>query len=155
MADVPYDSALIERRHFGLDLFEVPQVRLRRELARVEIFQSPVRDRFFKVLDDSRRVKAKLGHRHRLGVNQVLDLKPLVPKFEAFGWFVQEINGHDQSEVLAAFDKARNTKGRPSAIVARTIKGYPLQHLLASDPNHHGKPLTPEEEKQTLALLGA
>lgn len=86
---------------------------------------------------------------------EVLDLKPLVPKFEAFGWHAQEINGHDLGEVLAAFDKAKQTKGRPSAIIARTVKGYPIQDLLAGDPNHHGKPLTREEAEKALALIGS
>jgi transketolase len=84
----------------------------------------------------------------------VLDLRPLVPRFESFGWFAQEINGHDLNELLQAFDKARHVKGKPSAIVARTIKGYPIHTLLASDPNHHGKPLTREETDQALALIG-
>jgi transketolase len=84
---------------------------------------------------------------------EVLDLRPLPPRFEAFGWFTQEVNGHDLAELLAAFGKAAETRGRPSAIIARTVKGYPIQHLLTSDPNHHGKPLTPEEADRALKLL--
>jgi transketolase len=83
---------------------------------------------------------------------EVLDLRPLAARWEAFGWFTQEINGHDLTEVLAAFQKAAQTKGKPSAIVARTVKGYPIENLL-SDPNHHGKPLTKEEEAKALAFL--
>jgi transketolase len=83
---------------------------------------------------------------------EVLDLRPLAARWEAFGWFTQEINGHDLTEVLAAFQKAAQTKGKPSAIVARTVKGYPIENLL-SDPNHHGKPLTKEEEGKALAFL--
>lgn len=83
---------------------------------------------------------------------EVLDLRPLAARWEAFGWFTQEINGHDLTEVLAAFQKAAQTKSKPSAIVARTVKGYPIENLL-SDPNHHGKPLTKEEEAKALAFL--
>jgi transketolase len=83
---------------------------------------------------------------------EVLDLRPLAARWEAFGWFTQEINGHDLTEVLAAFQKAAQTRGKPSAIVARTVKGYPIENLL-SDPNHHGKPLTKEEEAKALAFL--
>ena len=86
--------------------------------------------------------------------SDVLDLRPVAPRFEAFGWFAQEINGHDLGEILKAFDKAKHIKGKPSAIIARTIKGYPLQHLLASDPNHHGKPLTKDEADKALAIIG-
>jgi len=86
---------------------------------------------------------------------EVMDLRPLPPKWEAFGWFAQEIDGHDLTQVLTAFDKATQTRGKPSVIVARTIKGYPIQNLLTSDPNHHGKPLTKEEAEKALALIGA
>jgi transketolase len=84
---------------------------------------------------------------------EVLDLRPLSQHWEGFGWFVQEINGHNLEEVLAAFQKASQTKGRPSVIIARTVKGYPIQTILTSDPNHHGKPLTKEEQDKALALL--
>jgi transketolase len=86
---------------------------------------------------------------------EVLDLRPLAPRWQAFGWSAQEINGHDLTEVLGALEKARQTKGCPSVIVARTVKGHPIQHLLSSDPNHHGKPLTPDEAKRALEFLGA
>jgi transketolase len=86
---------------------------------------------------------------------EVLDLRPLAPRWESFGWFAQEVNGHELGEVLAAFHKAGQTRGRPSVILARTVKGYPIQHLLSSDPNHHGKPLTADEAKTALALLEA
>jgi transketolase len=86
---------------------------------------------------------------------EVLDLRPLAPRWEAFGWFAQEIDGHNLEAVLGAFAKARQTKGRPSVIVARTVKGYPIQSLLASDPNHHGKPLTADEAQKALEFLGA
>jgi transketolase len=94
------------------------------------------------------------GYQQTGATTEVLDLRPLVPRFESFGWFAQEINGHDLNEILQAFDKARHIKGKPSAIVARTIKGYPIHTLLASDPNHHGKPLTKDEAEQALAAIG-
>jgi transketolase len=85
----------------------------------------------------------------------VLDLRPLTPRWESFGWFAQEVNGHDLGELLAAFKKAGQTKGRPSVLIARTVKGYPIQQLLSSDPNHHGKPLTADETQRALELIGA
>lgn len=84
---------------------------------------------------------------------EVLDLRPVPPRWQACGWSTQEINGHDLNEVLAALDKAAQTKGQPSAIVARTVKGYPIQGLLKSDPNHHGKPLTADEAKEAIAFV--
>jgi len=82
---------------------------------------------------------------------EVLDLRPLPPKWEAFGWFAQEINGHDLSAVLDAFKRTAQTKGKPSVIVSKTVKGYPLDAaVLGKDPNHHGKPLTPDEAKKAI-----
>ena len=86
---------------------------------------------------------------------EVLDLRPLAPRWQSFGWFTQEINGNEQSEVLAAYQQAAQTRGRPSAIIARTVKGYPIQHLLTKDPNHHGKPLTPDEAKKAIQEIMA
>ena len=83
----------------------------------------------------------------------MLDLKPVAPRWEAFGWFAQEINGNDVKEVLAALHKAAQTKGRPSVIVARTQKGYPIVDLLGSDHNYHGKPLSADLAKKALAYL--
>ncbi len=94
------------------------------------------------------------GYQQTGATSEVMDMKPLGPKWEAFGWSAQEINGHDLIEVLAAFHKAAATKGRPSAIVARTVKGWPIQTLLSKDPNHHGKPLTEAEAAEALKLLG-
>lgn len=84
---------------------------------------------------------------------EVLDLRPVPQRWQSFGWFAQEVNGHDLNEVIAALRKAGETKGKPSAIVARTVKGHPIQNLLKSDPNHHGKPLTAEEAKQAIEYI--
>jgi transketolase len=93
------------------------------------------------------------GYQQTGATAEVLDLRPVPPKWEAFGWFAQEIDGHDLNAVLGALHEAAATKGRPSAIVARTVKGYPITSVLGADKNHHGKPLTPEEAKKALALL--
>jgi transketolase len=93
------------------------------------------------------------GYQQTGSTADVLDLRPVAPRWEAFGWHAQEIDGHDLSAVMQAFGKASLAKGKPSAIVARTVKGYPITSVLGSDPNHHGKPLTDEEAKKALALL--
>jgi transketolase len=86
---------------------------------------------------------------------EVLDMRPLAPRWEAFGWACQEIDGHNLQDVLAAFAQAKQTKGRPTALIARTVKGYPLAEMMPKDPNHHGKPFTVEEAKEALQLIGA
>lgn len=92
------------------------------------------------------------GYQQTGSVNEVLDLRPYAPRFEAMGWFTQEIDGHDQQQVLDALNKAKKTTDRPSAIVAKTVKGYPIQGIL-SDPNHHGKPLTKDEAEKALKII--
>ena len=63
----------------------------------------------------------------------------------------QRCAAHDLSAVLDAFKRAAQTKGKPSVIVAKTVKGYPLDAaVLGKDANHHGKPLTEEEAKKAI-----
>ncbi|MBI3467271.1 MAG: transketolase, partial [Planctomycetes bacterium] len=87
---------------------------------------------------------------------EVLDLSPLVQKWAAFGWNAREIDGHNLSEVLDALEQARQTKGRPSAIIAHTEKGHGIKPILAElkDTNFHGKPLPKEAAQRALALIG-
>jgi transketolase len=84
---------------------------------------------------------------------EVMDMRPLAPKWQAFGWSTQEINGNDMAEALRALQQAAAHTGQPSVIIARTVKGWPIQTILSKDPNHHGKPLTEAEAAQALAML--
>ena len=56
-------------------------------------------------------------------VEDVMDVQPIADKFAAFNWAVIEIDGHDLRQIMAALEKARGIKGRPAAIIAKTIKG--------------------------------
>jgi transketolase len=123
------------------------------ELAEGQIWEAVMASAKYKA-DNLVAIVDQNGYQQTGKTSEVLDLRPVAPKFEAFGWFAQEIDGHDLTAVLGALDKAAKTKGRPSAIVARTVKGNPIQQILASDPNHHGKPLTKDEEKAALAVIG-
>jgi transketolase len=93
------------------------------------------------------------GYQQTGPTSEVMDLRPLVPRWQAFGWHAREINGHDLGEVLDAFHEAASVKGRPSVIIAKTIKGYPITHLLP-DPDYHGKALPPDLAKKALAEIG-
>jgi transketolase len=121
------------------------------ELGEGQVWEAVMTTHKFK-LDNLVAIVDQNGFQQTGATAEVLDLKPFKPKFEAFGWFTQEINGHDLKEVLAAFDRAKQTKGRPSAVIARTVKGYPIQDLIG-DHNHHGKPLTPEQAQKALAFI--
>src|SRR5439155_296616 len=56
-------------------------------------------------------------------VSKVLDLEPVVSKWQAFGWPVIEIDGHDMAQIDKALDQAQATKGTPTLVVAHTVKG--------------------------------
>jgi transketolase len=56
-------------------------------------------------------------------VKDRMDSNPLPEKWRAFGWHVIEINGHDVQAIVAALDEAETIKGRPTAIIAHTVKG--------------------------------
>jgi transketolase len=122
------------------------------ELDQGQVWEAAMAAHKFK-LDNLVAIVDQNGYQQTGATAEVLDLRPLVPRWESFGWFAQEIDGQDLQQVLAALHKAAQTRGRPSVIVARTTKGYPISHLLG-DPNHHGKALTAEEAKKALALIG-
>ncbi len=59
-------------------------------------------------------------------------------KWKAFGWNVIEIDGHRIEQISDALNRAKNTKGAPSIIIARTIKGKAVEHM-EDNPAWHGK----------------
>lgn len=56
-------------------------------------------------------------------VKDVMPIEPIADKWRAFGWHVLEIDGHDFDAIIGAFEEARATKGKPTFIVADTVKG--------------------------------
>jgi len=73
------------------------------------------------------------------------DTEPLAARWRAFGWHVLTVNGHEVVEILDALEKARQTRGRPTMILARTIKGKGIS-LMEGKEGWHGKPLKKGEE---------
>jgi transketolase len=59
----------------------------------------------------------------------VLPMGPIAAKWQAFGWSVREVDGHDIEALLGAFDAAREHAGQPSAIIATTCPGHPISFL--------------------------
>jgi transketolase len=92
------------------------------------------------------------GYQQTGAFKEVLDLDPIGPKFESFGWWAKEVDGHDMATVLTTLKEAMQNKGRPSVIVARTKKGWPI-HSLLSEQNFHGKPLPQADAERALAAL--
>jgi transketolase len=124
------------------------------EIEEGQVWEAAMAAHKFK-LDNLVAIVDQNGYQQTGPTAEVMDLRPLAPKWEAFGWYAQEINGNDQGEALAALQKAAQNKGKPTVIIARTVKGWPIQTILTKDPNHHGKPLTKDQAAEALKLIGA
>jgi len=83
----------------------------------------------------------------------IMDIEPIDEKFEAFGWNVLKIDGHNIDEIVKAIAKARETKGRPTMIIAKTIKGKGVS-FMEDQAGWHGKAPSEEEMKEALSELG-
>ena len=74
---------------------------------------------------------------------------PIDKKFEAFNFHVININGNDFDEIAAALKEARETKGMPTAIIAKTIKGKGVSYM-ENQAGWHGK--APNDEEFAIAM---
>ena len=81
-------------------------------------------------------------------------LEPYGAKWEAFGWHVLDIPGHDLAALLEAFARARAVKGKPTVIVARTVKGRGVS-FMEHQADWHGKKLEGAELVQALGEVKA
>jgi len=77
-------------------------------------------------------------------ISREMALEPLVEKWRAFGWFVDEVDGHDVMAVLQKLKALQEIKGRPQILIAHTIKGKGVSFVEA-DFTFHGRALTPEQ----------
>ena len=87
-------------------------------------------------------------------VADVMSPYPIVDKLQAFGFSVQEIDGHDFEAIETAFAKARETKGVPSAIVVKTVKGKGVSYM-ENNAGWHGKAPNDAEYQQAMSELKA
>ena len=87
-------------------------------------------------------------------IADVMSPYPIVDKLEAFGFAVQQIDGHDFDAIEAAFNQARETKGKPSAIVIKTVKGKDVS-FMENDAGWHGKAPNDAEYAQAMSELKA
>jgi transketolase len=86
-------------------------------------------------------------------VGEITGLEPLPAKLEAFGWYCQEIDGHDIGQILRAVESAKAQRTRPSAIVARTVKGKGVPYM-ERDNAWHKKVPTREQVALAAQALG-
>jgi transketolase len=76
----------------------------------------------------------------------VMNLEPFNKKWQAFGWHVIEVDGHDFAQLIDAFDKAKLIKGQPTVIIAHTVKGKGVS-FMENNADFHGRaPTAPEVE---------
>jgi len=85
-------------------------------------------------------------------VKDIMEVAPLADKWRAFGWHTLEIDGHELPAIQKAFREAEATKGKPTCIVAHTIKGKGVS-FMENNPKFHGTAPTPDEVKVALQEL--
>ena len=83
----------------------------------------------------------------------VMTVAPVDEKFKAFGWNTLMVDGHDMKQLCEAFEAARSCKGRPTAIIAKTVKGKGVS-FMEDQAGWHGKAPNEEQAKQAVAELG-
>jgi transketolase len=87
-------------------------------------------------------------------VKKILDLEPVMDKWKAFGWPVIEIDGHDLAQIDKALDQAEAIHGKPTFVVAHTVKGKGVS-FMEDNPEWHGKAPTPAEAVRAIReILG-
>ena len=82
-------------------------------------------------------------------VSKVKGIEPVASKWSAFGWHVIDIDGHDMEAILKAFDEAETIKGKPSVILARTVKGKGVS-FFEGKVEYHG--IAPTRDELEMAL---
>ncbi len=82
-------------------------------------------------------------------VKDIMAVEPLAEKWRAFGWHAIEVDGHDLAKVGAAFSEAAATKGKPTCLIAHTVKGKGVS-FMENNPKWHG--MAPNAEELAAAL---
>ncbi len=83
---------------------------------------------------------------------EVMSVEPLAEKWQAFGWQVITIDGHDIAAILSALAQAKQTTGRPTLILAKTVKGKGVS-FMENQVGWHGNAPSREQAVQALAEL--
>lgn len=83
---------------------------------------------------------------------EVMSPEPVADKWRAFGWHVIEIDGHHMGQILTAIEEAQKTTGKPTMIVAKTVKGKGVSYM-EDQVGWHGKAPSKEQVEQALQEL--
>lgn len=87
-------------------------------------------------------------------VDQIMDVMPLLDKFRAFRWETRAIDGHDLGQIEAAIGRARETRGKPTVIVAETVKGKGVSFMENNIGWHGVAPKKDEADKAVAEIRG-
>lgn len=124
------------------------------EIDEGQIWEASMSSAKFK-LDNLCAVLDNNGYQIDGAIEDIKAPHPLKDKWTAFGWEVIELkNGHDFDELLSAFDKARNIKGKPTMIIAPTVKGKGVSFMETAPLKWHGVTPNPEQVKQSIEEIG-
>lgn len=85
-------------------------------------------------------------------VENVMGLHPLAEKWRAFRWHVMEIDGHDMAQCVQALEDAKQVKGQPTLILAKTVKGKGVS-FMENQAEWHGKAPKPDQARKALEEL--
>ncbi|MGI6585107.1 MAG: transketolase [Lutisporaceae bacterium] len=85
-------------------------------------------------------------------ITDVLSPEPVADKFKAFGWNVLKTDGHDIEKILEALKQAKDCKGKPTIIIAKTIKGKGVSYM-ENQAGWHGSAPNKEQRDQAMAEL--
>jgi transketolase len=88
-------------------------------------------------------------------VKNIMDLEPLADKFAAFGWHTQELDGHDLRAILSGIETAGAESGRPSVIIAHTVKGKGVSFMEDTFAWHGKAPNAEELERAVAEITGS
>ena len=86
-------------------------------------------------------------------IDDVMNSKPIDQKFKSFGFEVMNIDGHNIEEIITAFDVFKGIKGKPTCIIANTVKGKGVS-FMENQAKWHGKAPNEEEYEQAMKELG-
>lgn len=86
-------------------------------------------------------------------VDEILPLEPYADKFQAFGCAVKEVDGHDPAALLEAFENLPAATGKPTALIAHTVKGRGLAELEGDLSWHHKAKISEQQYNELLACL--
>lgn len=113
-----------------------------------QVWEASMTTRRYK-LDNLCAILDHNGYQIDGSIREIKDPYPLKPKWEAFGWEVVEVDGHDFDALLGAFSYAKTIKDKPTMIIANTIKGKGVS-FMENDIIWHGKAPNQEQTEQAI-----